>query len=50
VTGYPFTPLVFLMLVSVLLVLIAANNPRQAFLGVFVVALGWPVYRLIFRK
>lgn len=49
VTGYPFTPLVFLVLVSVLLVLIASNNPRQAFLGVFVVALGWPVYHLIFR-
>ena len=49
-TGYPFTPLAFLALVAVLLALVAADNPRQAFLGVAVVALGWPVYRLLFRK
>ena len=49
-TGYPLTLLVFLVLVTLLLALIAADNPRQAFLGVAVVALGWPVYRLIFRK
>ena len=49
-TGYPFTPLVFLVLVSLLLVLIALNNPRQAFIGVVIVALGFPVYRLIFRR
>lgn len=48
-TGYPFTPLVFLVLVSLLLVLIASNNPKQAFLGVIIVALGLPVYHLIFR-
>jgi APA family basic amino acid/polyamine antiporter len=49
-TGYPFTPLAFLLLVSLLLALIAAEDPRHAFLGVAVVALGWPVYRLLFRK
>lgn len=47
---YPFTPLFFLALVAVLLVLIAARNPRQAFLGTAVVALGAPVYYLIFSR
>ncbi|HYE63937.1 MAG TPA: amino acid permease, partial [Pyrinomonadaceae bacterium] len=47
--GYPLTPLVFLVLVSVLLVLLAVNNPQQSLLGVGVVALGVPVYQLIFR-
>jgi hypothetical protein len=32
-----------------LLFLLAGNNPRQAFLGVGVVALGLPVYILLFR-
>ena len=48
--GYPVTPLVFLALVSVLLFLLASHNPRQAFLGVGVVAIGAPVYHLIFRR
>jgi APA family basic amino acid/polyamine antiporter len=49
-TGYPVTPVIFLALVVVLLVLLAANNPLQAALGVAVVALGAPVYFLFFRK
>ncbi|HEX8773973.1 MAG TPA: amino acid permease [Pyrinomonadaceae bacterium] len=48
--GYPWTPLLFLLLVAVLLVLLAGNNPKQAFLGVAVVALGVPVYHLFFRR
>lgn len=48
--GYPLTPLFFLVLVAVLLFLLAAGNPWQAFLGVGVVALGAPVYHLLFRK
>jgi APA family basic amino acid/polyamine antiporter len=48
--GYPATPLVFLALAIVLLFLLAANNPQQAFLGAGVVALGWPVYHLAFGK
>ena len=48
--GYPFTPVVFLSLVAVLLVMLAGNNPTQALLGVGVVALGIPVYYLFFRK
>jgi APA family basic amino acid/polyamine antiporter len=48
--GYPFTPLLFLALITLLLVLLAGHNPKQAFLGLFVVALGVPVYYLLFRK
>lgn len=48
--GYPLTPLFFLILVVILLFLLAARNPTQAFLGVGVVLLGVPVYYLLFRK
>ncbi|MEW6129032.1 MAG: amino acid permease [Acidobacteriota bacterium] len=47
---YPLTPIVFLALGAILLVLLAANNPVQALAGVAVVALGAPVYFLFFRK
>jgi APA family basic amino acid/polyamine antiporter len=48
--GYPWTPLVFLALVLVLLVLLAVNRPLQAALGTLVVLLGLPVYHLLFRR
>jgi APA family basic amino acid/polyamine antiporter len=48
--GYPVTPLVFLCLVVVLLVLLAGNNPTEAFLGTAIVALGLPVYQWVVRK
>jgi APA family basic amino acid/polyamine antiporter len=35
--GYPLTPIVFLVMIMSLLVLLAGNNPTQAFLGVAVV-------------
>lgn len=47
--GYPLTPVIFLILVALLLLLLAGNNPLQSFLGVGVVALGLPVYFLLFR-
>jgi len=47
--GYPVTPVVFLVLTTVLLFLLAANNPRKSFLGVAVVLVGVPVYYLMFR-
>lgn len=47
--GYPFTPILFLMLVALILFLLGCSNPKQAFLGVAVVALGIPVYYLFFR-
>ena len=48
--GYPLTPVIFLSLIALLLLLLAGNNPLQAFLGVGVVALGLPVYYLLFRN
>jgi APA family basic amino acid/polyamine antiporter len=48
--GYPVTPLVFLGLVVVLLVLLAGSNPTEAILGVAIVALGLPVYQWVVRK
>jgi len=49
IPGYPVTPLLFLVLVAVLLVLLAGHDPLQAALGVGIVALGAPVYWLAFR-
>jgi len=46
VPGWPWTPLVFLAMLAVTLVLLGAGSPRQAALGVAVVAAGVPVYRL----
>lgn len=48
--GYPVTPVVFLLLVAVLLFLLGSNSPKQSFLGVGVVALGIPVYYLLFAR
>jgi basic amino acid/polyamine antiporter, APA family len=48
--GYPATPVVFLALVAVVLFLVAVRSPLQAALGVGIVALGAPVYYLLFRR
>ncbi|HLQ58547.1 MAG TPA: amino acid permease, partial [Gemmatimonadales bacterium] len=48
--GYPVTPVLFLVLVAVLLFLLAGHNPVRAALGVGIVALGVPVYLLVFRR
>jgi APA family basic amino acid/polyamine antiporter len=48
--GYPATPLFFLILVTILLVLLGSNSPKQAALGLGAVALGLPIYHLLFRK
>jgi len=48
--GYPATPVVFLILVLFLLVLLGGHNPLQAAAGVAIVAVGIPVYVLVFRR
>jgi len=48
--GYPFTPVLFLVLAAVVLVLVAARSPLQAALGVGIVAFGVPVYLIAFRR
>jgi APA family basic amino acid/polyamine antiporter len=49
-SGYPLTPLVFLLLIFLLLVLLGSDNPRASLLGVGVVAMGLPAYYLLFRR
>jgi APA family basic amino acid/polyamine antiporter len=48
--GYPVTPLVFLGLVAVLLILLAGHDPLQAALGAGIVGLGAPVYFFAVRR
>jgi APA family basic amino acid/polyamine antiporter len=45
--GYPVTPAVFLLSTLLLLGLLGANRPREALIGVLVVALGVPVYAIV---
>jgi APA family basic amino acid/polyamine antiporter len=49
-SGYPITPVIFLVLVAALLLLLAGNSPLQAALGAGIVVLGAPVYVLLFRR
>ena len=48
--GYPFTPTIFLSLIVLMLLLLGGNDPRQALIGVAVVAAGLPFYYLVFRR
>ena len=48
--GYPVTPVVFLVLVAPLLIVLVVFSPLQAALGTGIVALGVPVYALLFRR
>jgi APA family basic amino acid/polyamine antiporter len=48
--GYPFTPIIFLTLVALLLVLLGTSRPKQAALGVAIVAAGAIVYQQLFSK
>ena len=48
--GYPVTPMIFLVLVIVLLLLLVGNSPLQAALGTGIVALGAPLYYAVFRR
>jgi basic amino acid/polyamine antiporter, APA family len=50
IASYPVTPLFFLILVALLLGLLGGNSPKQAALGLGVVALGLPIYHLLFHK
>jgi len=44
--GYPFTPIAFLLMIVILLVLIGARSHREALFGALVLATGLPVYEL----
>ena len=47
--GYPFTPLVFVLLVLAVVILIAISRPWQAVAGAAIVLLGVPAHRLLRR-
>ncbi len=47
---YPLTPIFFLAVTAIVLLMIAMDNPLRSFLGVAVVLLGLPVYYLILSK
>jgi basic amino acid/polyamine antiporter, APA family len=48
--AYPVPAVVFLVLMSALLVLLALHSPREAILGIAVVTAGLPVYTVFQRK
>ena len=48
--GYPFTPAFFLAAMLVVLALLGAGDPLRALAGVGAVALGLPVYYLLYRR
>lgn len=48
--GFPLTPIIFLVLIAVLLVLLGSNNLKGSVLGVGVVAMGLPAYYFLFRR
>ena len=50
VPGYPWTTIAFVVLISAVVLLVGVNRPRQALLGLVIVALGWPVYGLVARR
>jgi APA family basic amino acid/polyamine antiporter len=47
--GYPFTAIVFVLLVLSVVTLIAINRPYQALAGFVIVLLGLPAYRVLSR-
>lgn len=49
-TGYPATPIIFIALIGLLLVMLLGKSPLQSLLGLAVVAAGVPIYHLAFRE
>ncbi len=47
---FPLTPIFFLTITGIVLVMIAMRNPLQTFIGIAVVAIGIPVYAFRFRQ
>ena len=47
VPGFPYTPIQFLVLTTLMLFLLACRSPRQALLGLLVVSLGVPAFQLV---
>jgi len=50
VWGYPFVPIVFVIVCVWLIVQTISNTPRQTGIGLFLILLGLPVYYLLDRR
>lgn len=50
VPGYPWTTALFVLLMGLVVLLVGVSRPRQALLGMVIVGLGWPAYRLAGRR
>jgi len=48
--GYPVVPALFLLVTAALLINTLQTTPRQAFAGLFLIALGLPVYWYLSRR
>jgi APA family basic amino acid/polyamine antiporter len=48
--GYPVVPIVFLLVAVWLLVSTISNEPKQSFIGIFLILAGLPVYYYLARK
>lgn len=48
--GYPFTPVAFLVLVVLLLVILGLHRARETVMGIAVVLAGVPVYEVFRRR
>jgi APA family basic amino acid/polyamine antiporter len=48
--GYPFTPIAFLLLIVILLLLIGIRSPREAMFGALVLGTGLPAYEFFRRQ
>jgi APA family basic amino acid/polyamine antiporter len=50
VWGYPFVPVLFVIVCVWLIVQTISNTPRQTGIGLFLILLGLPVYYLLDRR
>lgn len=48
--GYPVVPVLFLLVAGWLLVTTISSNPKQSFIGIFLILLGLPVYHYLANK
>jgi APA family basic amino acid/polyamine antiporter len=48
--GYPVVPVLFLLVAGWLLITTISSNPKQSFIGIFLILLGLPVYYYLAKK
>jgi APA family basic amino acid/polyamine antiporter len=48
--GYPVVPVLFLLVAGWLLINTITTNPKQSFIGIFLILAGLPVYYYLARK